>query len=138
MTDADAAEWHAATGIRAPVIQTRDSAHRIGQALAELYRCSPPDVATAIAWTYELTERSSPASLLMLLQAAASLSGIDLPTRFSEQDIRSFARTDTHEQNRRVVSPPVQRDGYVEQVFTEYGVAPQQQKDKTHGRAKRA
>lgn len=73
-----------------------------------------PDAARVYWAVADLLDRVGPASLLQMLQAAASLAGVAL-----EPPVPG----DSGGSSVRVVKPPVQRDGYVEQEIVEYGPA---------------
>ncbi len=148
MSAEDAAEWLDATGMR-PALEATRAASRsdnseFSRALASIYVHAEPDVATAHAWVQELSERSSPGAVLDVLKAMAAFGGYDLLPRFTSSDIESFKvamNPSAVSRTINVVSPPVQRDGYVEQRVVTYEAVEERKPaagKAGHGRAKRA
>lgn len=76
----------------------------------------PADEARAYWYLADLLEHASPARVLALLEGAAKMADVTLEGAVPD---------DPPERVVRVVSPPIQRDGYVEQRIVEYGAAPE-------------
>lgn len=90
---------------------------RQGAAFHTLLHAFPPTEARLLWRFNELMESLSPSVVSMWIDALAASGRVDL----SDPPVRNPAAREAGPM--RVVSPPVQRDGYIEQVVTEYGAA---------------
>lgn len=91
-------------------------------------RIDDPDIVTAIQWIERLFEERGGVAVLSALEGLSVAWSIDLPPRVRRDELTSSRNAYFYggriepEPPRRlnVVSPPVQKPGYVEQVITEY------------------
>lgn len=72
-------------------------------------------------------EKTGPAALLQMLQGVAAMAGVTLeapvPGDAEPQELSTPRHLPSPPTLHRVVKPPVQREGYVEQEIVEYGEA---------------
>jgi transcriptional regulator with XRE-family HTH domain len=97
--------------LRSPIIQATMKLRAFTDTL-------PPDQARAFWQLADLLDTVGAAAVLKMLEASATMA-------------------DSEAHVRRVVGPPVQREGYVEQVITEYQTPPAQSKEQPPQAAKR-